>query len=143
MKKQIAVLDRLLEVVALFNDDMEQTLGAQGITQARAHLLWRLAGGPLTSALLAESMAVTPRNVTGLVDGLVAAGFVTREPHPTDRRASLVVLTKKGGAVVREMQEGQGKLAGLLFADLTDRQLGSLQKGLDHVAAVLRRELGR
>jgi DNA-binding MarR family transcriptional regulator len=65
----------------------------------------------LTQAALAESMHVTPRNVTGLVDGLVETGFVTPEPHPTDRRATLVSLTTKGRSVVAGFQKGHGELA--------------------------------
>jgi DNA-binding MarR family transcriptional regulator len=42
---------------------------------------------------LAEAIRVNPRNITGLVDALVEGGFVTREPHPTDRRSILVTLT--------------------------------------------------
>lgn len=143
MNARIAALDKLLEVVVLLNDDMTRTLAEDGLTQPRAQLLWRLAAGPLTSAALASAMEVTPRNITALVDGLVETGFVTREPHPTDRRATLVALTTKGDHVVKGMQLGQVELAQLLFGDLTDRQTGSLRAGLEHVAAVLRRELGR
>jgi DNA-binding MarR family transcriptional regulator len=105
-------------------------------------VVWRLAEGPLTQAVLAESMKVTPRNVTGLVDGLVETGFVTREPHPTDRRATLVEM-KRGRKVVSDLQQGQVDLAKLLFGDLSDRQLAAFQKGMDHVPDVLREELSQ
>jgi len=38
---------------------------------------------------------VAPRTITALFDGLVATGFVTREPHPSDRHAALVTLTER------------------------------------------------
>jgi hypothetical protein len=49
---------------------------------------------------------VSPRNVTGLVDGLAESGFVTREPHPTDRRATLVALTERARASKAQMDQG-------------------------------------
>ena len=42
------------------------------------------------------------RNVTGLVDALEGAGFVTRSPHPTDRRATVVSLTPQGTNLVTD-----------------------------------------
>jgi DNA-binding MarR family transcriptional regulator len=53
---------------------------------------------------LAEALRVSPRNVTGLLDGLEATGFVARTMHPSDRRATLVTLTEHGKAVAKAMQ---------------------------------------
>jgi DNA-binding MarR family transcriptional regulator len=81
-------------------DLMERRLGELGLTPARAEVLWLLnRGGPLTQRQLSQTLRCTPRNVTGLVDPLEAAGFATRNPHPTDRRATLVTLTDHGRAV--------------------------------------------
>ena len=94
---QEAALDRVFELVVLLTDDMTQSLGRQGLTTARAHLLWELRrSGPCTQQSLATAMGVSARNITGLVDGLVAAGFVSRQAHPTDRRATLVTFTELG-----------------------------------------------
>jgi DNA-binding MarR family transcriptional regulator len=35
-----------------------------------------------------------PPNVTGLLDTLEASAFVARQPHPTDRRATLSQLDR-------------------------------------------------
>ena len=48
--------------------------------------------GPLSQRELAERLLLTSGAVTVLVDRLQSAGLVTREPHPTDRRVSLVHL---------------------------------------------------
>ena len=107
-----------------------------GLTQARIHLLWQLgADGPCTQQQLARALDVTPRNVTGLVDGLVASGHVTREPHPTDRRATLVTPTPRGTSVIRENQEGYAEMAERLFGDLPARRLGELTAVLDETIA--------
>jgi DNA-binding MarR family transcriptional regulator len=76
--------------------------------------------------------------VTGLVDGLEQSGYVTREPHPGDRRATLITLTDRGTDVMTQMQKAQETFARLLFADLPGRELTALTQGLAHVLDRLR-----
>jgi DNA-binding MarR family transcriptional regulator len=136
------MLDRLLEVVVLLNEDMTQSLARDGLTVPRATLVWLLHHhGPSTQRALADAMRVTPRNVTGLVDGLAASGFVARGPHPTDRRATLVSLTERGAATVAEMARGHRELARQLFGDLPPAQLAAFGGGLAHVTGRLREAL--
>src|SRR2546430_15486 len=92
-----AALDRVLELTVLLGRDMTDSLAREGLTESRAHLLWQLQQrGPCTQRTLAADLHVTPRAITALVDGLAATGFVTRELHPSDRRATLVTFTERG-----------------------------------------------
>lgn len=75
------------------------------------------------------------------MDALVATGFVTREPHPTDRRATLVTFTEHGARTAKELEEGREQLAELLFSGMSDRQFDGLVAGLRAVLAKLRDEL--
>jgi DNA-binding MarR family transcriptional regulator len=135
-------LDRLLELVVLLSEDMRESLAREGLTVPRAHMLWLLHHrGPSTQRALAAALKVTPRNVTGLVDGLVASGHVTREPHPTDRRATLVSLTERAAATLAEMDAAHRRLSELLFADMTERQYRAFAAGLAHVTDRLREAL--
>lgn len=135
----IHLLDQVLEVAVLVNQDMNHSLGDLGLTPARTHLLWELFHrGPSTQRVLADALGVTPRNVTGLVDGMEETGYVTRQPHPTDRRATLVTLTDHGTEVATQMQKGQEHFARLLFSDLSDPELDALHHGLAHVLGRLR-----
>jgi DNA-binding MarR family transcriptional regulator len=81
---------------------------------------------------------VTSRNITGLVDGLVATGFVTREAHPTDRRATLVTLTEHGKAIGLTMFQQQQEFAATLFGDFAEGELDTLVAGLDKILTRLR-----
>jgi DNA-binding MarR family transcriptional regulator len=138
------VLGQILELAVLLNEDMTQSLARDGLTVARAHLLWELHHrGPSTQRVLAEALDVSPRNITGLVDGLVATSFVTRQAHPTDRRATLVSFTEDGARIAKEMNEGRDRLAALLFAEMSDPQFDGLAEGLGAVLARLRQELSR
>ncbi len=62
------------------------------------------------------------------MDGLVASGHVTREPHPTDRRATLVTPSAKGSAFVAELQRSHAEQ---LFADMGERRLSGFVAALD------------
>jgi DNA-binding MarR family transcriptional regulator len=133
-------LDQLLELTVLLHHDMSTSLARDGLTTARASVLWvLLQRGPSTQRVLADALRVSARNVTGLVDALVATGFVTREPHPTDRRATLVSFTEHGAAMARALEQGHSELAVQLFADLPDGP--AFARGLDEVLTRLREQL--
>ena len=137
--KQIRALDLLLEVAMLVNEAMTTALARDGLTPSRTHLLWVLGlQGPSTQRALAETLGVSARNVTGLVDALVETGFVTREPHPTDRRAALVSFTDHGAATVARLRREQQEFAHLLFGDVSARRLDALVGGLGEVRDRLR-----
>lgn len=127
-------LDRILELTVLIGRDSEESLAREGLTQARAHLLWQLQQrGPCTQATLAADLHVTPRSITAVVDGLVAAGFVTRQPHPSDRRAALVTFTERGASTARGLLDAHRRLARQLFGELPDDVFGGFDAGLRHV----------
>lgn len=132
-----AALDDLLLVSALLEADQARFNAEHGMTGPRVHLLWLLGlHGPSTQRELATALRVTPRNVTGLVDGLVGQGHVRREPHPTDRRATLVTLTAPGRRFVDELQRSHAELAEQVFGDVGRRELETF-------SAVLRRTAER
>jgi DNA-binding MarR family transcriptional regulator len=137
-----AALGQVLELTVLLSDDMDRALVRMGLTTARTRLLWELHHrGPSTQRDLAEALEVTPRNVTGLVDALVDTGFVTRQAHPTDRRATLVDVTERGARTARDLVTGRAQLAELLFSDMPDRQFDGLVDGLGALLTRLREEL--
>jgi DNA-binding MarR family transcriptional regulator len=118
---------------------MEHDLSERGLTRPRATVMAGLhRGGPKRRRELAEALRVSPRNVTGLLDGLEATGFVARTMHPSDRRATLVRLTEHGIAVAKAMQADGQRLARLLFADVPSGEAGECAGMLDHVVAPLR-----
>jgi len=53
-------------------------------------------GGPAIMREMGGKLAITPRNMTAMVDQLEQAGLVIRRPHPADRRATLLELTGAG-----------------------------------------------
>ena len=97
-----------------------------GASVPRLRLLYQVhCQGPQKMADLAEALAVTPRNVTALVDGLESEGMVRRVPHSTDRRVTLVELTCSSDGVAAQFGAFQASLASL-FADLGDDERRTL-----------------
>lgn len=132
----------MLELVVVLDDDMAQAIEALGLTPSRTHLLWELGRcGPVPQRVLADALKVTPRAVTGLVDALVDDGLVTREPHPTDRRATLVTLSVRGEKLVVRLQRDHRALARALFAPMSRRECACFARGLDGVVDRLRAHL--
>ncbi|MGE5333189.1 MAG: MarR family winged helix-turn-helix transcriptional regulator [Nitrososphaerota archaeon] len=132
-------LERLYELAVLLVDGMDRGLGEQGLTRARAELIWRLhRQGPTTQRDLSRMLQCTPRNVTGLVDALESGGLVVRRPHPSDRRATLVALTEQGRRAAADWQAGYQEVGTLLFADLGPAELGRFAATLDILLKRLR-----
>jgi DNA-binding MarR family transcriptional regulator len=50
---------------------------------------------------LARDANMSPQATGELVDGLESLGYVVRRPDPRDRRAKLIVLTRKGQSLRR------------------------------------------
>ena len=95
----------------------------------------RRAGPPfqLTPGALLRATLVTSGTMTNRIDRLAAAGLVSREPDPRDRRGVLVTLSERGKAVVDAA-----------FSDLLEREhalLASLGHDQRQVLADLLRTL--
>ena len=133
-----AALDQVIELVVLLNQDMTQSLAGRGLTVSRTTLLWTLRqAGPCSQRNLADALGVTARTITGLVDGLAASGLVTREPHPADRRVTLVTLTDAGTAMVETLEREQEELGRQLFGAMPQTRFDGFVAGLSDVLDTL------
>ena len=139
MPPETTVLDRLLEIGELFQKDMARAFEGTALTSARTRVLWELQHtGPSTQHVLAERLAVSPRNITGLVDALEAGGYVARSAHPRDRRATIVSLTASAQRMMREMQREHAELTDDLLGAVEPADRAALERGVDAIAARLR-----
>lgn len=110
------------------------------LTVPRATLLLGLSlkREPAGMGELGESLGMSPRNMTVLVDGLAKEGLVRRVSHPHDRRIKLVELTPAGRQVAeRELGPSQSTAA-TLFDDFTPEERDELLRLLEKVADCLR-----
>jgi DNA-binding MarR family transcriptional regulator len=89
---------RAMSQIALDRDRKLAVSQALSLSWTRVLALRQLATQPQTLRALAERLAADPPYVTLMVDDLEKRGLVRRMPHPTDRRAKLVELTRTGRA---------------------------------------------
>jgi DNA-binding MarR family transcriptional regulator len=96
---------RVMSRLVLDDDRKLAVSQALGLSFARVRALRRLAPEPLTMRALAEKLKADPPYVTLIVDDLEERGLVERRPHPDDRRAKLVSLTRAGRAAVTKAEK--------------------------------------
>jgi DNA-binding MarR family transcriptional regulator len=128
-----SLVDKVLALTALLQQDMASYFEREGLTVARAHLLWALRAGPRTQQSLATELRVSARNITGLVDGLVGSGHLVRRRHPVDRRATHVTLTERGERSVADLVAGHREMETVMFAEVPARDLAAFERTLDGV----------
>jgi DNA-binding MarR family transcriptional regulator len=79
--------------------------------------------GPLSPTALARRVGLHPATMTGILDRLEAAGWIGREPNPTDRRATVVrALTDRAGELVR-LYAGMNRSIEQICSRYTDAEL--------------------
>jgi DNA-binding MarR family transcriptional regulator len=136
----VEALDTVFELAVRLTDAMQRGLGERGLNASRAEALLVLdRGGAIVQRQLGEALRCTPRYVTAIVDDLEAEGLVRRERHPTDRRATLVVLTEAGAAAAARMIEERRQAAQWLLGDVGPRSLSTFvsvaRQVLDRIGA--------
>lgn len=118
----------LAQAIASFTSTFDRwarsLVAADAPSYPRLKLLYALhCDGPQRMADLASTLEVTPRSVTALVDGLEREALVRRQPHPTDRRATMIELTAEARQAVERSMEHQVAIASLFETlDESDRR---------------------
>ncbi|GAA4945118.1 MarR family winged helix-turn-helix transcriptional regulator [Actinoplanes utahensis] len=84
--------------------------------------------GEMRLSVLAEHLRIAPRSATEVIDDLQGRGLVERRPDPSDRRATLVVLTGEGTATARAIKEARAAEAEHLFAGLDPAERAELTR---------------
>lgn len=109
-----------------------------GLSESELHSLRHLIGGPLGPNDLARTLGVTSAASSGIVDRLESRGHVTRQPHPTDKRRTVVVISDSGRTEV--MAEMRPMFEALVAADslLDDEQRAVVDDYLRGIIAAIR-----
>ena len=93
------------EVGRLYGRQFDQLSRVElGLSRAQCRLIgqvaWNDSGHPPTQAELAQNLDLTPMAVATLVDRMEAAGWITRRPSETDRRANIIELQPRAEAAL-------------------------------------------
>jgi DNA-binding MarR family transcriptional regulator len=105
---------------------------ASGLTAPRLSALSVVVfGGPLTVGTLAAVEQVRPPTMTRIVTALEQAGLVTREPSPTDGRATLIAATAAGQHLLEEGRLRRTTTLTRQLGALSSADLATLERAAD------------
>jgi DNA-binding MarR family transcriptional regulator len=90
----------------------------------------RLSEAPATTAQLAEHLGITKQATSELVQYLVDRDYLSRVPDPADRRARLLVLTRRGHDCTRAAQTAAARAVDSWEQRLDQGQIAVLRDGL-------------
>ncbi|GAA1355527.1 MarR family winged helix-turn-helix transcriptional regulator [Saccharothrix algeriensis] len=136
----MAAVTSVMRVQQIIQSAVDAALKPHGLTFARFEALVLLTfarTGSLPMRVMGERLQLHPTSVTNIVDRLEADGLVRRNPHPTDRRTTLVEITEAGHAR-REAATEAVVGVGFGLRGLTERQTEQLTELL----AKVRRAVG-
>lgn len=95
----MAAVTGVFRVQQILQQAVDVALRPHELTFARyeALVLLRFARtGALPMSLMGQRLQLHPTSITNIVDRLEGAGLVRRQPHPTDKRTTLVEITDAG-----------------------------------------------
>jgi DNA-binding MarR family transcriptional regulator len=142
------VLEAYQAAVDDFDRELARLLGVNETDLRCLEILIQDVPDTATPRLLADRLGLTTGSVTTMLDRLERHGYVTRSPHPDDRRKVLVhatdAATERTSALIGPLvEDGQRRLLTRytpdqleLITDFLDRATG-LQR--DHVQRLRRR----
>ena len=117
---------------------LNAAVAAAGIEDMRApygFVIRALHGAPVGLTELAERLGVTKQAAIKVVDEMEARGFLTREPHPGDRRAKVLALTAKGERVRAAALRESTKMERELRGELGDADVDAFRRVLERFTA--------
>jgi DNA-binding MarR family transcriptional regulator len=110
--------------------------GYDDVTLAQARVFQRIApsGSRLTD--LADQAQMTKQSVAGLVDELERMGYVRRVPDPTDRRARLIQIDKRGRLAAKAAQSAHDEIQAEWRSHLGARRFSQLREILEDLREI-------
>lgn len=120
LRLAVARLQRLLR---------SQEMGGLSLTEASClAIIGRR--GPMPLNEIAASEHLSAPSVTKTITRMEEAGLIDRLTDPTDRRVSLVTLSKKGGALVDQIRSRRNAFLLLRLQELSPTDLEAVEQAL-------------
>jgi DNA-binding MarR family transcriptional regulator len=137
---KFAAMGTLLRLHRVMTAELERALKGYGLTLT-AYLVLALVQFSQTASRppgqIATKLMVHPTTVTDAVERLEAAGYLSRAPHPTDRRAVQVTITPTGTELLSSATRALERLD-FGLASLSEHQAAQLSALREPVPDALR-----
>ncbi|HEY1570652.1 MAG TPA: MarR family transcriptional regulator [Pseudonocardiaceae bacterium] len=118
--------------LSLLNHQVSSQLGIKDVDYDCLDLIGR--HGPLSPSALAKAAGLHPATITGILDRLERAGWVTRERDPADRRAVLIRARRDRGPEIFRLYTGMNAALDELIGGYTEAELTVLADFLHRTA---------
>jgi DNA-binding MarR family transcriptional regulator len=125
----------LLELSIGVLSDMEENVSPSDLRALQS--LEHLGGAKVTA--LGDALGVPPSTASRMSDRLTAAGLITREVAPDNRRATWLELTADGRTVLAGLARARADALGRVIEGMTDDEQKALLTGAEGFADAYRR----
>lgn len=118
---------------------VDRRLRSSGVSQASwmTIAVAAKAGYPLSQSELADRLAVEGATMVAMVDRLVKAGLVVREPSTVDRRIKHIVITEAGHRLYDTVKSEAAAVRQQLLAQVDRSQLEAATEVLEALHAMI------
>jgi DNA-binding MarR family transcriptional regulator len=109
-----------------------------GVTTAQCHVLLVIEEKGLTTGTeLAAELALDKSTLSRTIDGLVAAGLVSRETNAGNRRRQQISLTREGQKVTAGINDQAMRYFESLFARIPEPKQAEVLEGISILSAII------
>jgi len=138
-------LYNLLKETFIVIDDGDRRLFSRfGLTPPRFYVLLHISEEPgISSSDLSQKLLCDKSNVTRIVKGLEASGYLERQPHESDGRAQRLYLTARGEAVCNEVNTAHQAYNAARLNNIDTAVQNTLIENLNRLHHQLQEELAR
>ena len=113
---------------------LDRELEPFGVTGQQAAMILRCAGESGESfESLAKSLGTDSAGITRLADRLEEKGLMARNPSPTDRRATLLILSSAGHDLLPRLRQTMGRWRDHVLRGVSDTELSQLNRLLGRI----------
>ena len=120
------------EAVDQMNEELRRR-GHEELRPVHGFILNLVADGTTTSEL-ASQLGITKQGAAKLVTNLVSTGYLDRQPHPSDRRATLITLTPRGRDALAAAAAAQNSIEARWATMLGNNQMKTMRTVLEQLA---------
>jgi DNA-binding MarR family transcriptional regulator len=113
---------------------LDRELEPFAVTGQQAAMMLRCAGESGASfESLAKSLGTDSAGITRLADRLEQKGLITRNPSPTDRRATLLILSSAGYDLLPRVRQAIGRWRDHVLGGVSNTELSQLKRLLSRI----------
>ena len=142
-------VSEVLQRYSAVSDDLGRAFGSRynmHHTAARAIselMAAERAGTRMSAGELGTALSLTPASMTGLIDRLVGAGHVRREPHPSDRRRIMLAVEPAAQRLAEEFFRPLADDLSTVWGRYSVEELDLIDDFLTRATAAVERHLDR